>query len=76
MVIVFALGQRGSGGFTARIERLRIDDQTMYVFACEGQPGMSCAVTAAVTNPYHGVTTQRDDRPIELVRRVEVIERE
>jgi hypothetical protein len=27
-----------------------------------------------MTNPYHGVTTRKDDRPIELVRRVEIIE--
>jgi hypothetical protein len=39
MVIVFALGTRRSGGFAARVERLRTDD-----------------------------------RPIELVRRVEIVE--
>jgi hypothetical protein len=74
MVIVFALGTRGSDGFTARVERLRTDHQTMYVFACEEQPGMSYVATAAVTNPYHDVTTRRDERPVELVRRVEIIE--
>jgi hypothetical protein len=71
---VFALGTRGSAGFTARVERLRTDHQTMSVFACEEQPGMSCVATAAVANPYHGVTTHRDDRPVELVRRVEIVE--
>lgn len=74
MVIVFALGGRSSGGFAARVERLRIDHQTMYVFAYEKQPGRSCFTTTAVTNPYHGVITHQDDRPIELIRRVEIVE--
>jgi hypothetical protein len=74
MVIVFVLGVRSTGGFAARIERLRTDHRRMYVLACEEQPGSSCATTLSLTNPYHAVTTRRQDRPVELVHRVEIVE--
>jgi hypothetical protein len=74
VVIVFALGVRGSGGFAASIERLRIMGETMRVFVCERQPGPSRITTAALTNPYVAVTTARRDLPVQMVRRVEILD--
>lgn len=74
MVIVFALGVRGSGGFDARIERLSTDQETMHVFACGQRPGPSCVTTQALTNPYHAITTGRRELPLRLVRRVGIVE--
>jgi hypothetical protein len=50
------------------------DHRRMQVFACEEQPGSSCVTTTAETNPYHAVTTHRHNLPVELIRRVEIVE--
>jgi hypothetical protein len=74
MAVVFALGTRATGGYTARIERLRTDGTTMRVFVLETRPGLTCGTTQAVTNPFHVVTTTRQELPVEVVSRVEVHE--
>lgn len=74
MVIVFVLGVRGTGGYSARIERVRPDHEAVRVFVREERPGQGCFTTQALTNPYHAVTTARSDLPVEVVERVEVVD--
>ncbi|HWM07598.1 MAG TPA: hypothetical protein VNP92_35150, partial [Actinophytocola sp.] len=47
MVVAFVVGVRGTGGYAARIERLRAEGETMRVFACEERPGENCVTSQA-----------------------------
>lgn len=72
MVLVFAIGGRPSGGFTASIDRLECDGKVLRVFASEHQPNPALPAPAVVSSPYHAIVTRRSDLPIELVGRVEI----
>jgi hypothetical protein len=75
MVVVYALGQRSTGGFDAVVERVLADDGVLRVFVREDRPGRGCVTSAALSNPYRLVATPRRDLPLEVVRRVEVVDR-
>jgi len=52
-VAAVAIGVRRTGGYAARVERLRAEGETMPVFACEERPGEYCGTSQAQSNPFH-----------------------
>ena len=75
MVVVFVLGVRGTGGHAAHVERVRADGGVLRVFVREQRPGTG-VTTQALSNPFHVVAVPRqEDLPLEVVRRVEVVDR-
>jgi len=72
MVLVFTIGGRPSGGFSASIQRVECDGQVLRVFACEQQPNPTLPAPCVVSSPFHAVTIPRSDLPVELVQRVEI----
>ncbi|HEY0776495.1 MAG TPA: protease complex subunit PrcB family protein [Gemmatirosa sp.] len=51
MVVVAALGQRNSGGYTIHIDSASTDASGAVVWVRTVSPGASCATTASVTQP-------------------------
>lgn len=76
MAVLFVLGVRGTGGYVARVERVRADDGVLRVFVLEERPGAGVGTTQALSNPFHLVAVPRtEDRlTVEVVTRVEVVD--
>ena len=66
MVIVVALGQRPSGGFSVRVQQILGTSSELVVKAAEERPGPTCAVTLAITRPLAVVALTNDPRPVRL----------
>jgi hypothetical protein len=72
MVVLVALGLRGSGGFGVNIHRLVEENGVLHVFATETRPGPDSVVTAAETFPAHAVAIA--DRSLGLRLTLEIVE--
>jgi hypothetical protein len=59
MVIAVFQGEQSSGGFTITITDLVKNGKKLTAKITEVSPGTSCGVTAALTQPYHIVVTDK-----------------
>lgn len=73
MVIGVGMGSRSSGGYSAEIKNIIVEDGKLAVNLVEFQPGSNCLVTMAITQPYHLVVLESSDLPIQVNRQVESI---
>lgn len=69
MVVVAALGARGSGGYSIVIEDVFDRGDHIVVAVVRGEPGQRCLTTAALTSPADVVRLQRDERPVLFTER-------
>lgn len=56
MVLLTVLGQRPTGGYGLRIEKVAVADGELGVHLIKSEAGDNCATTQALTNPIHIVT--------------------
>lgn len=66
-VIVAALGQRPTGGFSIHIDSIRGAGGGRDVFVTTTRPGPTCATTQAMTQPVHIVTAPATAGPTRFV---------
>lgn len=71
MVIVAAMGQRGSGGHSIAIDEVRADDGGLAVVVRETAPGRGCFVTQALTAPVTAVRVPAHDGPVRFIEQKE-----
>ncbi len=63
MVLVAALGQRSSGGYSIRIESVRTGSE-LAATVVQSSPGPRCGVTGALTAPADVVIVPRSEAPV------------
>jgi hypothetical protein len=63
-MIVAALGERRSGGYTVQVQNALDDGTAVRVSVLEVRPGRDCTVTLEVTYPISIALVPRTDRPI------------
>ncbi|MEQ8756561.1 MAG: protease complex subunit PrcB family protein [Coleofasciculus sp. G1-WW12-02] len=73
MVIGVGLGNKPSGGYSVEIKDIVMEDGKLVINAVEQQPGQNCFTTMAITQPYHLVTVERVDLPVQFNRKTEII---
>lgn len=73
MVIGIGLGSKPSGGYSVEIKTIVIKDGQLVINAVEQQPGQNCGTTMAITQPYHVVTVERSDLPVQFNRKTEIV---
>ena len=61
VVIVVAMGQRPSGGYSIDIDSVRIVDEDVRISVTETSPGDKCGVTGALTQPIAATAVPRFD---------------
>jgi hypothetical protein len=66
-IIVAALGEKSSGGFTIHIDSIRAAAEGRDVFVTTTVPGSSCVTTGAMTQPVHIVTAPAGGGPTRFV---------
>ncbi|HEU4556267.1 MAG TPA: protease complex subunit PrcB family protein [Longimicrobium sp.] len=64
MVLVAALGQRRSGGYTVRIESVRRAAEALVATVVQTSPGPRCGVTGGLTAPADVVIVPRSDAAV------------
>ena len=67
MIVVAALGTRSSGGYGIYLDSAEVDRDTLVVHVRRVQPGPTCGVTAALTEPVDLARAPRDARPVRFV---------
>lgn len=67
MIVVAALGTRPSGGYGIYLDSAAIARDTIVVHVRRVQPGPTCGVTAALTEPVDLARAPRDARPVRFV---------
>lgn len=72
MLLVAAMGQRNSGGFSIRIDSVRIANGVARAVVTERSPGNDCVVTGALTQPTDAVLVPRAAQVV-WVERSEVV---
>lgn len=65
-VIFVSSGVMPSGGYDVAIERIVAVDGGLEVHVLMLEPPEDAAVTAALTQPYHGVILSKTDLPVEF----------
>ncbi|MEQ9368700.1 MAG: protease complex subunit PrcB family protein [Coleofasciculus chthonoplastes F3-SA18-01] len=73
MVIGIGLGNQPSGGYSIEIKDIVMEDGKLVINAVEQQPGQNCLTTMAITQPYHLVTVEKSDLPVEFNRQTEIV---
>ncbi len=72
MVIVAAMGQRGTGGYAIAIDEVRQENDGLVVVVRETAPGSGCFLTQAFTAPVTAVRVQARDAPVTFIEEKEV----
>lgn len=67
MVVVAAMGRRGTGGYSISIDRVYREDESLVAVVIETAPGPGCMVTQALTAPITIVKLPRSDQPLRFV---------
>lgn len=67
MVIVAAMGQRGTGGYTIAIQRIYRVEKGLLVVVKETSPAAGCMLTHAFTAPVTAVRLPRLDVPMTYI---------
>lgn len=67
MLIVAAMGQRGTGGYEIHVERVTEREGALEVIVKEISPGEGCWLTQAMTAPVEIVKLARHDGPVAFV---------
>jgi hypothetical protein len=67
MIVVAALGTRGTGGFGIYLDSASIAGNTLLVHVRRVEPGPNCGTTQALTEPVDLARVPRDARPVRFV---------
>ncbi len=67
MLLVAAMGQRGTGGYEIHIERVYERDGELIAVVREISPGAGCMLIQALTSPIEVVKIPRYDGPVSFV---------
>jgi hypothetical protein len=74
MVLVNGMGQRSSGGYSIRTERIEDDGEIIRVFSRTRSPGPKCMTSAAFTSPVELIRVERSSKPVRFITMNEVVE--
>ena len=66
MVIGVFMGTRSTGGYRTEITKITESADRLTVHVKETSPGQNCAVTMAITNPYHVVSTANSVKQVDF----------
>ncbi len=69
MMIVAAVGMRGTGGYGIEIEEVYQEGARLVAVVVETSPGPDCMTTQAFSAPAVGVRVARSDLPVSFVER-------
>jgi len=67
MVVVAALGQRNSGGYTIRVDSAMTTTDGLTVWTSTIDPGSGCLTTAALTQPVDVASLPRIDGAVRFI---------
>jgi hypothetical protein len=71
MVVVAALGQRPTGGYSILVDSAHMTVEGLTIAVRQVSPDKSCPVTLALTQPVDVCRLQRTDNAVEFVDRAE-----
>ena len=69
MVIVAALGRRGTGGYAITIDDVYAEGGQLYAVVRETSPGPGCMTIQAFTAPVTGVRVPRGEAAVTFIER-------
>ncbi|MBU3925325.1 protease complex subunit PrcB family protein [Patescibacteria group bacterium] len=64
MIIAVFQGEKSTGGYNTEINTIAEKGNTIEVSVLENSPGRGCAVTQALTSPFHIVKVQKSDKKV------------
>lgn len=73
MIIGVGLGNKPNGGYSVEIKDILMKDDKLVINAVEQQPGRNCMTTMAITQPYHLVTVEQSNLPVQFNRQTEIV---
>lgn len=74
MVVLAAMGSRGTGGYLITVDSVTATAAATHVFVTERSPGRSCVTTQAVTHPVDAVVVPDLGRQVRFHERIVVHE--
>jgi hypothetical protein len=74
MVLVNGMGQRSSGGYSIRTERIEDEGNSIVVFSRTRSPGPNCMTSASFTSPVELIRLERSSKPVRFISTNEVVE--
>lgn len=74
MVVFVSLGARSSGGYSTAIRHVTMVSDTLWVLLTERQPGPTCLVLSALTQPTDVRVVPRTDAPVRFRTRQEMLD--
>ena len=73
MVVLVAMGQRPTGGYSITVEGVYDASGRMFARVREKSPGATCIVSEAFTAPVDAVRVPRRDGAVIFVERAETV---
>lgn len=74
MVVLVAIGERPTGGFSVEIVEVRLHEGALRVASLERMPGSSCIVPQVLTAPVAAVTMPSTEGPASFEHQTETYE--
>ncbi len=71
MIVVAAMGERGTGGYEIRVTRAYRRDGDLVVVVVEVSPGAGCMLIQSITAPVEVVRLPRHDGPVTFLEEQE-----
>jgi hypothetical protein len=72
VVLAAFAGDKPTGGYSIQISEVVLDDEKITANITLITPGRNCAVASSITNPYHIISIDKQEMPIEFVSYDEV----
>ncbi|MBS3092847.1 protease complex subunit PrcB family protein [Candidatus Pacearchaeota archaeon] len=67
MVVAVFQGQKSTGGYDIKINKIVETSNKLLVYITETPPGKNCIVTQALTQPYNIIQLKHSEKPIEFI---------
>lgn len=64
MVLLVAMGEHNSGGYTIKINKIEEFDENIVVTIGEKKPGKTCMTTSVMTYPYQIVSLKKSEKEV------------
>lgn len=74
MVILAAMGRRGTGGYTIAIDRVYAEGGQLYAVVRETSPAPGCMTIQALTAPVTAVQVPQSDQAVSFIERKEMLD--
>ncbi|MGB0887377.1 MAG: protease complex subunit PrcB family protein [Vicingaceae bacterium] len=72
MLVVIALGERNSGGYSLQVEKVIESKNTITITATETKPGVNCASASVMVYPFQIILLPKNNKKVVVAKNIKI----